>query len=94
MTGGMHDDLNLIQHSSFIEGTYLLGRSSVQMTVNGSVECNDILLVINLRVSLRQLKVSFGISQSFVPLLCFIFRGRYMAATFGLFPREHYIVTF
>ena len=38
--------------------------SDHQMTVNGSVEWSDIDVVINLRVSLRQLKVSFGINQS------------------------------
>ena len=67
----MHDDLNLIQHSAFIEETYLLGRSSVQMTVNDSFECSDIHLVTNVPVPLCQLQVSFSINQSFDPLLYF-----------------------
>ena len=71
LTGGMHDDLNLIQHSAFIEETYLLGRSSVQMTVNDSFECSDIHLVTNVPVPLCQLQVSFSINQSFDPLLYF-----------------------
>ena len=71
----MHDDLNLIQHSAFIEET--LGRSSVQMTVNDSFECSDIHLVSNVPVPLRQLQVSFGINQSFDPLLYFSMWGKY-----------------
>ena len=67
LTGGMHDDLNLIQHSAFIEET--LGRSSVQMTVNDSFECSDIHLVSNVPVPLCQL--------SFDPLVYFSMWGKY-----------------
>ena len=77
LTDGMHDDLNLIQHSSFIEETYILGRSSVQMTVNDSFECSDIHLVTSVSVPLCQLQVSFGINQSFDPLLYFSMWGKY-----------------
>ena len=74
LTGGMHDDLNLIQHSAFIEET--LGRSSVQMTVNDPFECSDIYLVTSVPVPLCQLQVSFGINQSFDPLLYFSMWGK------------------
>ena len=63
LTGGMHDDLNLI------------GRSSVQITVNDS--CSDIHLVTSVPVPLCQLQVSFGINQSFDPLLYFSMWGKY-----------------
>ena len=76
LTDGMHDDLNLIQHSSFTEETYMLGRSSVQMTVNDSFECSDIHLVTSVSVPLCQLQVSFSINQSFDPLLYFSLWGK------------------
>ena len=87
LTGGMHDDLNLIQHSAFIEET--LGRSSVQMTVNDSFECSDIYLGVNVPVPLRQWQVSFALSFRCCTLAC----GENMAPSSGLSARECPIVT-
>ena len=89
LTNGMHDDLNLIQHSAFIEETDLLGRSSVQMTVNDSFECSDIDLGVSVPVRLRQLQVSFGLSFRCCTLAC----GKNMAPSSGVFARECPIVT-
>ena len=47
------------------------------MTVNDSFECSDIHLVTSEPVPLCQLQVSFGINQSFDPLLYFSMWGKY-----------------
>ena len=47
------------------------------MTVNDPFVCSDIDLGVSVPVPLYQLQVSFGISQSFVPLLYFSLWEKY-----------------